>query len=163
VIASSSTTFIVLVEVRAYTTGVEMELALHGRADRATSFLPTDQMLADRLRVPVAPTPGISLTAADGMTSVVLQGRELFDQLDDFADRPTLFVHGGGGNGDHMTTRLWLYPFPATTLELSVAWPAQDIAPATTTLTINDLQRARDQIIELWPWRVEDELRCLGL
>ncbi|QNG37721.1 hypothetical protein F1C76_15060 [Geodermatophilaceae bacterium NBWT11] len=151
-----------LVEMRAYTTGVEIELALHGRADRATSFLPTDQRLADRLHVPVAPTPDISLTAADGTPSVVLQGRELFDQLDDFADRPTLFVPGGEGNGDHMTSRLWLYPFPATTLELGVAWPAQDIAPATTTLTIDDLQRTRDQIIELWPWRAEDELRGLG-
>lgn len=150
VLGRSTTVAVTLVEIHAYTTGLQMHLLLHGRGDHPP-FTPDSPALAARMGVEVASTPRLAVRLPDGEMAVTLGRREVADQAELFRTRPLLAAWGGGGSNDRFTRTYYLTPLPGDAFTVIFSWPEQQLTEMETEISAADVATATSSITTMWP------------
>jgi len=149
----SESVTVVLREVLAYTTGLNIHLTARGRPGLHPSFVASVPEIAKRMGLPeAASTPAhVKVVYEDGTTAVDMSSRELLMRLDEVADKPVLRDSSGSGNNDSMDYKYWLTPAPTQSITIKFSWLDQGLPETRFKIDAADLQRAIGQAIELWP------------
>lgn len=149
-LGGSDTVAATLVELHAYTTGVQLQVLLHGRGNRPP-FLPDTPTMAERLGVPVASRPQLEVTLAGGDTARTLGMHELADLLDLDRDLVTLVNFGGAGTNDRLQRSYFLSPFPDDGFTVRFSWAEHDLPVSDIAIDAAALATARQASTVIWP------------
>jgi hypothetical protein len=151
---------VVLVGGLLFSTGVQLQVSVLARN------LPDDEedaLLEQAFADPASAASGTALLLgvqyADGRTTTNLRfGRYTFADMADDEDRLCLNSAGGGGNAASAAMGFWLTPqAPLGDLLVVCAWPYRGIPETRTVITAAELDAARSNLSELWPWEPDPE------
>ncbi len=151
---------VILVGGRLYSTGLQLAVAVLLRHDNDEDDALSEQAFADEPSSASGTALLLGVEYADGRTTTNLRsGRFTFvGGSDDDDETLCLASHGGGGGQGSVRMGFWLTPPPpAGDLLVVCAWPHRGIPETRTVVAASDLDGARSQVIELWPWEPEPE------
>jgi hypothetical protein len=150
-LARSDSAAVVLRDVVAYPTGIELVLDVRRRdVDEGGP----DDPFGFHGHRPGKPLPdavlrfGVQL--ADGSKAVNFGPYEWADRA--AREEPVLIGRGGGGGGGRWDMKYWLWPLPpAGSLEFVVEWPGEGIPETRREVDAGELRAAAQQAETLWP------------
>lgn len=122
VLGRSDTVAVFLVHATVYSTGVSWALWTHGRGEHPP-FFPTMAAHAERMGLPVATLPHLTMTFDDGRSSVTVDQFGSRTGAERQPDEVVVVVNGGNGNNDLLRRDLWLTPRPTGSVTIDFAWP----------------------------------------
>lgn len=115
--------------------------------------------MAERMGTPVATSPEVGVTLADGTAAVTLDRSSAFQRLDQLTDALVLIDGNGGGGNDQLDASHWLTPNPHAGVTLQFAWPQQRLPAIALSIDAQQLAVATAAAVTLWPWDPTADVR----
>ena len=153
----SQSVAVALMSIHAYSTGLQFHLAARSRPGHPLG--PTHARLAERVGLPVVPSPQFDVTLADGTQAVQLDLSEAFGRLDALRDQTVVIGWRAGGTHDRLDGDYWLTPNPRSGLTVRFSWPHFGLGITETQIPEEPLRATTASAIELWPWDPTADVR----
>ena len=113
---------VALMSIHAYSTGLQFHLVARSRP--APSLSPTHVRVAERVGLPVVPSPHFDVMLADGTEAVPLNINEAVGRLDALGNRTGVIGWRAGGMHDRLDRDCWLTSNPQSGLTIRFSRPA---------------------------------------
>ena len=153
----SQSVAVALMSIHAYSTGLQFYLVARSRPGH--SLGPTHVRLAERVGLPVVPSPQFDVTLANGTEAVLLNLSEAFGRLDALGDRTVVIGWRAGGTHNRLDGDYWLTPNPQSGLTVRFSWPHFGLGITETQVPEEPLRATTASAVELWPWDPTADVR----